>query len=225
MMQKLRDEKGFTLIEMMVAIAISSIVMLVIHVAYQNQLRSHLTQQSVADMHQNARAAMSLMKNEIQMAGFDPTQKANASILTANASDFRFEIDLNEDGDCGDGNEVVHYVLNGDDLERATGAGVPVLLAENIDALDFVYFDGNMNPIDLSTPPLSANELASIRLVQITIVARAEDPALSYKHTDTNTYTNNAGTAILLPADYAANSTARRARLSLSVWCRNMGKV
>lgn len=222
--RKKKNDKGFTLIELMVAMAVSSILMLAIMTSYENQLRSHLTQQSVADMHQNARAAMILMKNEIQMAGYDPTHKADARFLAVTNSTVQFETDLNEDGDCDDGNENVQYRINGGNLERATGGGVFRLLAENIDALNFTIFDGAMNQIDTSVA-LSKNELDSIRLIQITIVARSDDPALSYKHTDINTYTNNLGTAIWQPADYAGNATARRARLSVSVWCRNAGTV
>jgi type IV pilus assembly protein PilW len=222
--RKTKDNKGFTLIELMVAMAVSSILMLAIMTTYENQLRSHLTQQSVADMHQNARAAMILMKNEIQMAGYDPTHKADARFTAVANSTIQFTTDLNGDGDCSDGNENVQYQIDGGNLKRATGGGFFRLLAENIEALDFTFFDGDMNQIDTAVA-LSENELDSIRLVQITVVVRSDDPAFSYKHTDINTYTNNLGTDIWQPADYAGNATARRVRLSVSVWCRNAGTV
>ncbi|WP_162458752.1 prepilin-type N-terminal cleavage/methylation domain-containing protein [Desulfosarcina ovata] len=216
----LKNNNGFTLIELMVALVISSIVMAGIFSTYQTQLRSHLTQQSVVDMHQNARAAMYVMKAEIQMAGYDPTSRADSTVLVATDTSFQFEIDANGNGDCNDGNEVIRYALNGSDLGRATGtAGTLQPMAENIDAVDFVYFDSDMNRVDPAAGTLTEKDLASIRLVQVSIVARADDPVMAYKKTDTTTYKNSLGDTILS----AQNDTARRTLLSTSVWCRNMG--
>ena len=66
------NPKGFTLVEMLVAMAMGLIVMVAIYTAYVNHQRSHVTQQLVVHMQQNARAAMSLMKREIRMRGYDP---------------------------------------------------------------------------------------------------------------------------------------------------------
>lgn len=217
----LKNIDGFTLIELMVALVISSIVMAGIVSTYQIQLRSHLTQQSVVDMHQNARAAMYVMKAEIQMAGYDPSGTADATVLAATDTSFQFQIDADGDGVCGGTgtNEVIQYALSGSNLGRSTEGGALQPMAENIDAIDFVYFDSDMNRVDPAAGTLTATELASIRLVQVTIVARAEDPVMAYKHTDTTTYTNQVGDTILA----AQNDTARRTLLSTSVWCRNMG--
>ncbi|MBT8332285.1 MAG: prepilin-type N-terminal cleavage/methylation domain-containing protein, partial [Deltaproteobacteria bacterium] len=65
------NSKGFTLVEMLIAMAASLVVLTGIYSAYQSHQRSHVTQQLVVDMQQNARAAMSLMKREIRMMGYD----------------------------------------------------------------------------------------------------------------------------------------------------------
>ncbi len=67
-----RNASGFTLIELMVAMAISVIVMAAIYQVYQSQQKAYFTQQMVIEMQQNARSAISLMKREIRMAGFKP---------------------------------------------------------------------------------------------------------------------------------------------------------
>lgn len=69
---KKRYENGLTLVELMVAMAISVIVMAAIYQVYQSQQRAYLTQQMVIEMQQNARSAMTLMKREIRMAGYKP---------------------------------------------------------------------------------------------------------------------------------------------------------
>ena len=77
------NKKGFTLIELMVAMAISTLVMAAIYSTYRSQLRSHVTQQAMVEMQQNARAAMFIMEREIKMAGFDPDDSAGAGITDA----------------------------------------------------------------------------------------------------------------------------------------------
>ena len=67
-----RYESGFTLMELMIAMAISVVVMAAIYEVYLSQQKAYTTQQMVIEMQQNARAAMSLMKREIRMAGYKP---------------------------------------------------------------------------------------------------------------------------------------------------------
>jgi len=215
--------KGFTLIELLIAMAISGIVLAGITTAYQTQLRNHVTQQMVVDMHQTIRGAMYIMQREIRMAGYDPTGDAGAGILVADVANFQFEIDDNGDGDCNDGNELIRYALittDGRDLGRSTGAGSLRALAENIDAINFVYLDG-ANPPAVIPTPVAANSLPNIRAVQITIVARSGQniPGIFYRHTDNRAYQNQQGTEILA----AQNDAFRRQLLTAEVRFRNLG--
>ena len=66
------SQKGFSLLELMVAMAIASVLMAGIYTFYHNQLKTHITQQEMVDMQQDARAAMYMMTREIRMAGYDP---------------------------------------------------------------------------------------------------------------------------------------------------------
>ena len=88
------NHKGFSLIELCVAVAISGIVLAAIYSAYRTQLGSYVTQQTIVDMQQNARAGMYLMQREIRLAGYDPTRDASASIVTANPDSIAFTMDL-----------------------------------------------------------------------------------------------------------------------------------
>ncbi len=74
---------GFTIIEVLVAMAITTIVSVGIFSAYQNQQKAHRAQQQVAEMQQNLRAAFYIMVNEIRMAGFDPDGTNDAGIINA----------------------------------------------------------------------------------------------------------------------------------------------
>jgi type IV pilus assembly protein PilW len=59
------NRSGFTLVELLVAMAISTIVLTLIYQVYRTQLRTHTTQQELVEMQQNLRAALYLTEREI----------------------------------------------------------------------------------------------------------------------------------------------------------------
>ena len=218
--------RGFTLVELLVAMAISSIVLASVAAAYRTQIRTHATQQMVVDMQQNIRGAMYIMQREIRMAGHDPTGLSGASILVADDAELQFQSDDNEDGDFIGGDdpmEQVRYAMTADGaLGRQLWNGPLSPLAENIDAINFVYLDGADPPNVLATPVPEINR-SEIRSVQITIVARSGQnmPVLFYRKTDDRIYRNQQGTIILDMS--AAPDSFRRRLLTAEVRCRNLG--
>jgi type IV pilus assembly protein PilW len=61
-----RNQKGFTLIEFLVAMAVAGIVMAGIYSAYYSQQKSFVVQDEMAEMQQNLRAAMFFMVAPMQ---------------------------------------------------------------------------------------------------------------------------------------------------------------
>jgi type IV pilus assembly protein PilW len=218
------NHNGFTLIELMIGMAISLIVMAGIYYAYESQQKSHDIQIQVAAMQQNLRAAMFYMEREIRMAGCDPTSKAApaAAILDAQANSIEFRSDVRgnapgsePDGDTNDDNEHIEYRLYdalgdgvidlGRDDKNGTGLNAVAL---NIDALDFVYLDRN---------GAVTGVLANIRAVEVTLVARSIKMERGF--VNNNVYTNKQG-AVVLPAQ---NDSYRRKSLTVHIDCRNLG--
>lgn len=213
--------KGFTLIEIMVALAISGIVMASIYTAFLSQHNNYLAQEQVAEMQQNIRAGVNLMTREIRMAGFDPNGDAKATISAATVGSISFSMDLNEDGDtdAGDAGENATYSLyTSDGVQKLGRTNQPV--AENIEQLEFYYTlaDGTQ------TIAPTASQLADIRNIQISILARAGRADRNF--TNTMTYTPASGIPWDLngaTAGTAPNDNFRRRLLITTIQCRNMG--
>ena len=255
---------GFTLVEVMVTMAISLIVVGIMYATYQAQLRSQVTQQQVVEMQQNARAVMYAMEREIRLAGYDPAETEVPQITSAQIGSVTFTMDIhngadddgdgiidefdetgspNNDGDVNDNLEQVTYSLSNDadndgiaddlncNLQRQHWDGASMqtsAIALNIDALNFVYLDEDgvdLINYGLTPPSVPAAQLADIRTVQITTVARAGEAAqaalylLPNNKRDDKIYTNQQGAVILS----AQNDRYRRIVLSTDIHCRNLG--
>ena len=196
------NNTGFTLLELLVAVAISGIVMAGIYSVYYTSQKSAIVQEETTAMRQNLRAGLDIMAREIRMAGYDPTHLANAGIVTAGSNSIVFTNDLNGDGDTSDTDENITYALSGTNLQR-NGQTV----AENIDALNFVYLD--------ASGAVTAT-LSDIRSVQVTMVARTGKADREYL--DTNSYSSPWGVVLA-----AQNDHFRRRLLGTRVICRNLG--
>ncbi|WP_321370653.1 prepilin-type N-terminal cleavage/methylation domain-containing protein [uncultured Desulfuromusa sp.] len=153
---------GFTLVELIVAVAISGVIMTGIYSAFKTQQDSYLVQEQVAEVQQNIRASIDYMMRDLRMAGFDPTQSGNFSITDVRSRDLdnvldvggnpaiTFTVDLNEDGTL-DLNETISYSLyeypvstpaDSDgisDLSLTQGGGGRQLLGESIIAMGLAY--------------------------------------------------------------------------------------
>jgi len=226
---------GFTVVELLVAMAISGIVMAGVYSVYYSQQKSYVAQSEVAAMQQNIRASMFLLEKAIRMAGYDPTGEAGGGIQTAGTDTIRVTMDYhdgidndgdgrtdepdetgNDDGATDDGGEDLTFKLedtdgDGDnDLVIKDPTVDPVNfapVAENIDALNFVYVD------ESGTTTTTKSEMRS---VQISVVARTgrKDPG----YTNSTVYTNQQGTTIYT----APGDGYRRKRLTAEVKCRNI---
>lgn len=224
-----KNANGFSLIELLVGMAVSMMVIAAIFASHRAQARSNLTQKKVTEMHQNARAAMFSMERDIKSAGYDPTGATNAAILVADDDQMVFTTDRNGDGNFTTGNpppnhvdhnEMIKYSLTMDgNLGKSISGGASLTVAEYIEVLNFVYLDENGNRLD--PLPLGPTNLALVRSVQITLIAKSGKnvPVMMTKHSDNRTYTNQQGDALLVNPD----DNFRRIILTENVKCRNLG--
>ena len=187
---------GFTLVELLIAMAITSIIAAGIFSAYRNQQDAQLAQKQIVQMQQNLRAALYIMTTEIMKAGYDPEGTNNAGITNAgngtngNPLGFTFfqsgidsdGVDNDNDGVIDEAGELqlIQYDLydaysdGDDDIGRRAGAANRQAIAENIRTPSGVL------PGD---PPLFqyldgngavTSTISAIRAVKITITATTD---------------------------------------------------
>lgn len=190
-MNRMKKDKGFTLVEMMIAIAVGMLVLSAVYTVFNLQNKLLGDQEQIAELHQNARIAMDMMVREISMAGYNQTTdpltipslpRCTSALVAAGtscvgitnaASDtITFTADLNGNGsiaaDSSNPNENITYSVY-------SSSGIPALgrtsngsrqpVAEYVESLLFTY--------DSAT-------LESIRQIKITIRARTSNPDPGY---------------------------------------------
>jgi len=160
-----KSSKGFTLVEILLTLVMSSIVTTAIYTVYISHNKSYIRQEQIVEVQQNIRAAMLYLSRDIRIAGYDPLKKGifgftkidfrdidnNSDVIGYNSNDLtafssiQFSFDDDEDGIL-DSNETISYALydyptaspdGRTDLSRSTGKRR--LIAEGIEAIAFAY--------------------------------------------------------------------------------------
>ena len=110
--------RGFTLVELMVSMAIAVIVLAALGQMFVQYNRLYTLENARATLQQEMRAAMDVMTRDMRMAAADPTNSKNFEIKTSQAIRFRFSADMNGNGtlDTGaaatGGCEMITYRLS-----------------------------------------------------------------------------------------------------------------
>ena len=184
--------KGFTLIEILIAMTISSIVVGIIYAYFSSSSRAYTAQSVSARVQQSIRVGVEYMVYDLRMAGFSPAADDGFGVEEADVSKVRFTMDSIDP-------TLVPPDYNGfiddNDLERITYSYDPVNqqtlrimnegtasesqlpLLDNVQAFSFAYFDDDVNALGA---PVAAANLGEIRSVEIALTVRelagSDDP-------------------------------------------------
>jgi prepilin-type N-terminal cleavage/methylation domain-containing protein len=163
------NKSGFTLIELVVVMAIMSIVLGAIYSVFAATNRSTTNNEVIAEVMQNLRTSMDFMEQDIRMAGLDRFGSANAGIEAATDGNLRFTADRNMDGALNDNIERITYFYDSANnrLRQCLGEGTLddwQTVAENVTNLQFSYLDSDDN---LLAFPIA--DLSEIRTVVVSM--------------------------------------------------------
>jgi len=158
--------RGFSLSELMVAMAVGLVVLGTAYNIFTVQNKSLSNQEQIVEMQQSVRAAMDMICREARMAGYNPAGATFAGV-TVNVS--QLEIKTDRDGDAIiSASDDVTYTYDSVNLRiNKTTSGTTEPLAENIEALTFQYLDAAGNVTTSS---------ADVRMISITITGRTALP-------------------------------------------------
>lgn len=167
-----REHSGATMIELIVAIVIGSILVVMVTQYFNSQNKTYHSAISMTEQRQGMRASMDLLQREVRAAGFDPTG------IGFNGFDYDekklvIRADLNGDGDLKDAEERIEYFVDSKNdclMRMAYSRGEasvgdknesPDIVMEGVDAFEFEYFDGNGKPVQSSD---GASEIKEVRM-------------------------------------------------------------
>ena len=182
--RKGQGQAGFSLLELMVATAIFSILLVGVCTLYSQSLGAYNRGENRIELQQSTRFAADLLVREIRLAGYDPSDSLTVlpttAVETAGAATITFVADVDDD----DVSDRVRYRLVGTQIVRDDAAwnGVDDFdapsaaseIAGGVTSLTFTYFDTNDNV---------TTTLADIRRNRIEIFAQAttrDDQQVSY---------------------------------------------
>jgi type IV pilus assembly protein PilW len=223
--------RGLTLVEVAMAIAISSVVIAALYQTFHTQQRTYRKQTDMAVMQQSLRASTYIITRELRGAGYDPLNSRRFGFVSQfiaphNTFNINYATDTNiiaftvDDDENGTVNhtqaEMIAYRFNAGErtLDRfrvvdAMSPGVWEPIADRVDAVNFVYYNAN---------GARTTDPTAIRYVEVSLLIRSGEKDLQYNNT--NTYTNKLGENI---CPYCGTDHYRRQLWNTTVQMRNFG--
>jgi prepilin-type N-terminal cleavage/methylation domain-containing protein len=178
------NNKGLTLVELMIVLVLSLLLMAAVYMTYQLQNASGKSQLQVTATQQDLRAIMEIMAVDIMDAGCDPvpTKNIQGIVNTSGQTTLELVMDLNGNGTTNvlntDAGEHVTYQrnMNNELVRTDTNANLSQVLASNVTQLDFTYYDAQHTTI---TPTggggtLTDDEAQSVRYILIDITKNSD---------------------------------------------------
>lgn len=172
-----RSAAGFTMMEMLMALAIFSIAFGTIYKTFDHLNRSTATENVKAGTQQAVRIAVDFMVQDIRLAGLNPLGSPGIGIQAISSTSIQFTMDANFDGDDEDTHEEITYAFNAGNgtLMQTNHLGNEVLI-DNITNLNFTYLDS----ADQTTSDLDEIRSVVVSLTMQRPAGRDQDVSRTY---------------------------------------------
>ena len=185
----IRNQKGFTVVELLVAMAMSLAILGAARAMYRIQAHTIKSQENQMEAEEYARVSLDVMAREIRNLGYFPkltpcaTPANTKGIVSASATSISFVYDADGNGDCAGTGESVTYTYDSTnkDITRTAGGSTQTLTNGNVTAFQLVYYPRQTSvtaPAAYSSGSIAGN-LGNIQRIDISLTVQL-------KHTDTN---------------------------------------
>ncbi|MFQ5737018.1 MAG: fibronectin type III domain-containing protein, partial [Thermodesulfobacteriota bacterium] len=190
-----KKDHGFTLVELLVAMALSIIVLGALYSLYINFIRTSAGQDKIVEIQQEGRAAIERISKEVRAAG---CYYRNTPIITATATEFEFESDTDPDPALGPWKIKYNLDTTDKELQRSSAAwtgsaygaySAAQTVAGHITGLSFAYYDETGTVIP--APITSQANRDRIRRVDAVVTATTDEINPSTKKFDSITLTTS----------------------------------
>lgn len=221
------EKNGFTLIELMIAIAVASIIMGLIGSTYYTYSRISSNQERVIEVQQNLRSSIYLLERDLLMAGYqpNPANPAGVGISIANSSRLELSYVVDEENNLFD---TINYSLNGESLTRTVtdseASSESFIVSDQVEEIQFLYIfrDGSFGLTTTVNQPTD-----NIVGVRISILAKSNFQQKG--KTDIGKYRPLSFGETLLDGNTDStewgpyNDNFARKLITTTVFCRNLG--
>ena len=161
-----RKQTGFTLIELIIATALTSIISVGLWQIFITTKQSYLYHENMARLLENSRLAIMFISNNLRLA--------NTVTLNTETGDERLEISYNAPRDCNNNRiksteqpVINQYYLKGNTLMCNGSGGYPQPLVSGIDEIQFLFGEGNNGSVNRYTDTPTASNIISVRITLI----------------------------------------------------------
>jgi type IV pilus assembly protein PilW len=206
-MLRFKRNRGFTIIELMVSMALSLTVLAAVYSFYKVQARNLKVQENRQEAMEYARGVVDLMAREMRNAGYNPTKGTSGAncagsptagtpgVVTATSTLFKFTYDYTGDGNCSGTDEEIKYeyqspgpqncASNGDIVRTANGTSEAITDCNVTTSFAFSYYAKD------STTVMAPIVIANIQRVKVSLTIQSKNPDAEFGGQLTSTVTSN----------------------------------
>ncbi len=189
MIRIIKRERGFTIIELLVALIIFTMVIGGIYNVFFSQTRAYSIQDRVVETQQNIRSAMDLLVRDLRMTGYDsdsPDSKIDITtplMVGTNVITINYEFDNTTQYSIrywrDDGSQTLRRQLTTVKEDGTSVAHPEEILLEGVEQLNFTYGVDTNDDNALDSGWLQAEDIKGARIVAVRVHLRARPEQLA----------------------------------------------